>query len=345
MTVATLLYSNAQVRDELKVNRDMLKVSRDELRVSQEGQITDRYTAAVENLGNEAMDVRLGGVYALQRIMQDSRRDQPTIANVLASYVRAHAIRPPSESSREVPADALAALKVLVNRNPRLDGDFTLDLRQTHLAGVDLNTSLLGKPGRCANLELVNFRGADLTSADLTGVLMHEATLQGTNLSKANMRGADLTEATLIGTKLKDARLFDADLTGVFISGATLANADLGLAALRSARVFAVDLTHARLRGADLRGTSFHLSDLRGANLESANLMGANLMTARVAKAQVLSAVINSKTLLPQVLFRDRDVQRRIADVEALIRKDPDHFSKEAPTPFICSSPAGGSVR
>ncbi|WP_371621563.1 hypothetical protein OG245_00620 [Streptomyces sp. NBC_01116] len=43
-----------------------------------EGQITDRYTAAVGNLGEDKMDVRLGGIYALERIMQDSRRDQPT---------------------------------------------------------------------------------------------------------------------------------------------------------------------------------------------------------------------------------------------------------------------------
>jgi hypothetical protein len=56
-----------------------------------EGQITDRYTAAITNLGAQEMDVRLGGICALQRIMQDSHRDQPTIVEVLSAYVRGRA--------------------------------------------------------------------------------------------------------------------------------------------------------------------------------------------------------------------------------------------------------------
>ncbi len=68
VSVVSLNYtqqSNEQVREELAI-------SREELAVTREGQITDRYTAAVTNLGDSAMDVRLGGIYALQRIMQDS---------------------------------------------------------------------------------------------------------------------------------------------------------------------------------------------------------------------------------------------------------------------------------
>ncbi|MFE3144584.1 hypothetical protein [Streptomyces scopuliridis] len=69
--------------------------ARDDRALAKEGQITDRYTAAVGNLGEDTMDVRLGGIYALQRITQDSRRDQPTIANVLATYIRTHAAKSP----------------------------------------------------------------------------------------------------------------------------------------------------------------------------------------------------------------------------------------------------------
>jgi hypothetical protein len=43
-----------------------------QLRVTREGQITDRYTKAVEQLGSEHLDVRLGGIYALERIARDS---------------------------------------------------------------------------------------------------------------------------------------------------------------------------------------------------------------------------------------------------------------------------------
>ncbi|MFE5191612.1 hypothetical protein [Streptomyces sp. NPDC056628] len=59
--------------------------------LTREGQVTDRYSAAVANLGADSMDVRLGGIYALQRIMEDSPRDQPSMVAVLSTYVRNHA--------------------------------------------------------------------------------------------------------------------------------------------------------------------------------------------------------------------------------------------------------------
>ena len=36
-----------------------------QMRVTREGQITDRYTKAVDQLGSQHLDVRLGGIYAL----------------------------------------------------------------------------------------------------------------------------------------------------------------------------------------------------------------------------------------------------------------------------------------
>lgn len=54
-----------------------------ELRISEQGQITNRFNAAVSNLGSGSVDVRLGGIYALERIMHDSARDHPTVVSVL----------------------------------------------------------------------------------------------------------------------------------------------------------------------------------------------------------------------------------------------------------------------
>jgi hypothetical protein len=60
-------------------------------RLSREGHITDRYSEAVEQLGSDKIEVRLGGIYALERLMRDSTPDQPTIMETLAAYVRQHA--------------------------------------------------------------------------------------------------------------------------------------------------------------------------------------------------------------------------------------------------------------
>ena len=62
-----------------------------DLQISEQGQITTRFNAAITNLGSASLDVRLGGIYALQRIMQDSSRDQRTVVSVLSAFVRRHA--------------------------------------------------------------------------------------------------------------------------------------------------------------------------------------------------------------------------------------------------------------
>ena len=58
--------------------------------LSREGQVTDRYTKAVEQLGSDKIDVRIGGIYALERIARDSARDHPTAMEVLTAFIRDH---------------------------------------------------------------------------------------------------------------------------------------------------------------------------------------------------------------------------------------------------------------
>ncbi|HXT93389.1 MAG TPA: hypothetical protein VN714_29505 [Trebonia sp.] len=52
--------------------------------------IRDAALSSGEQLGSDRLDVRLGAIYALERIMIDSERDHPTIVEVLAAFVREH---------------------------------------------------------------------------------------------------------------------------------------------------------------------------------------------------------------------------------------------------------------
>ncbi|WP_237285783.1 pentapeptide repeat-containing protein [Streptomyces niveus] len=199
VAVVGLWYSSIQARDDRALTK--------------EGQITDRYTAAVVNLGSDKMDVRLGGIYALQRIMQDSRRDQPTIANVLATYIRTHAAKLPAKG-QDIPADVDAALTVLAIRDTVHDDTFRLDLRAAKLPGVE--------PSIRAALD-----GADLRDTDLSNAHLAFADLSGADLSGADLNAADLSVAVLTKADLSDAVLGYADLSGADLSGADLSGADL----------------------------------------------------------------------------------------------------------------------
>jgi hypothetical protein len=53
-----------------------------------ERRITELYTKAVEQLGSDKAPVRLGGLYALERLAQDNPSQRQTIVNVICAYLR-----------------------------------------------------------------------------------------------------------------------------------------------------------------------------------------------------------------------------------------------------------------
>ncbi len=69
-------------------------LSRRTFELTEQGQVTDRYTKAIEQLGSEKLDIRIGGIYALERIARDSARDQPTVIEVLTAFIREHSREP-----------------------------------------------------------------------------------------------------------------------------------------------------------------------------------------------------------------------------------------------------------
>ena len=75
-----------------------------QVRISREGQVTERFTRAVDQLGSEHLEVRLGALYALERIARDSTGDRRTIAEVLTAYIRQRTPWPPTEPT-QAPAD------------------------------------------------------------------------------------------------------------------------------------------------------------------------------------------------------------------------------------------------
>jgi hypothetical protein len=69
-------------------------LARRTFRLTEQGQVTDRYTRAVEQLGSEKLDVRIGGIYALERVARDSAIDHPTVMEVLTAFIRGNWIGP-----------------------------------------------------------------------------------------------------------------------------------------------------------------------------------------------------------------------------------------------------------
>jgi hypothetical protein len=203
--------------------------------LSRRGQITDRFLRAVDQLGNTAVYVRTGGVFALEQIALESRVEHRAVMEVLAAFVREGSPNRPPPAGRpmpRVPADVSAALLVLTRRDRRFDRpDTVLDLSDTNLSFLQLPA------------------GTDLRGVDLTGTSLHGARLPGADLRAVDLQGADLVLAHLPRARLAGAVLF----------AATLDHADLGSA----------DLREAYLAGTTLHGTVLIAADLRGAHLDT----------------------------------------------------------------------------
>ena len=62
--------------------------SQAERQLNTERLVTDRFAKAGEQLGSQNTDVRLVGIYSLERIARDSPKDHWTVMEVLTAYVR-----------------------------------------------------------------------------------------------------------------------------------------------------------------------------------------------------------------------------------------------------------------
>jgi hypothetical protein len=201
--------------------------NREELRLNREGQVTERFTRATEQLGSGTLGVRLGGIYALERIAKDSPRDHGPIMEVLTAFIRERARwrgdLPPAEGTQspKPPADIQASLTVLGRRvidpkwrEPNLDL-FLADLRWAWLYKAHLKrAALVGARLERAVLIGAHLEGADLNHAHLEGAVLREAHLEGANLSGAHLEGADLSGAHLSEANLDGAVLHEANLEG-----------------------------------------------------------------------------------------------------------------------------------
>jgi hypothetical protein len=198
--------------------------------LNREGQITERFTRAVEQLGDdEKLDVRLGGIYALERIARDSRTHYEPAIEVLAAFLREHADwRPPGDEKLGLPDD-LQAAATAVGRRDRTNERPSYRLNLTR---VDLSHAWLGE----ADLAHARLNRANLSAVDLTGANLSGATLSGADLTATELSGADLSSAYITRAVLFAANLSGADLTGADLSGAELGEASLTGVDLSSVR-------------------------------------------------------------------------------------------------------------
>lgn len=305
---------------QLRNAQEQLRNAQEELSLTREGQITERFTRAIDQLGNGSLEIKLGGIYALERIARDSpERDYGTVMKVLAAYVREKArwtaetrsvsSLPSTEASDQnggtdqykepslhlPPTDIQSILDVFT----QLEGN-----RLAHLERVEPNPFVFthqppretdpGEKQLLAN-RLEEAMHLDLRGTDLRGANLREAHLEGADLSGAHLERADLMYAHLEGATLSGAHLEGANLSSAHLERALFHTAHV--AALNQKSLRAVDFVEAHLEGANLSGAHLEGADLMYAHLKEADLSGAYLRGAILLGAYMKSATLSGADL------------------------------------------------
>ncbi|MCA8834408.1 MAG: pentapeptide repeat-containing protein [Proteobacteria bacterium] len=176
--------------------------------IAEQGLITDRINKAVENLGKSKNDipvieVRIGALYALERIAKDSERDHVQIVEIFCAYIRTNSSNDDKKIIKNPLRDDIQeALTIIGRRETWSKGKSRLEIER--IQGMRLN-----------------FFNCYLKEAELYFANLSHANFYKANLQDAWLNGVDLSRARLI-----DADITDADLTDAKTSGAHAQNGD-----------------------------------------------------------------------------------------------------------------------
>ena len=203
-------------------------------RVAEQSLLNERYQRGAEMLGNKVLAVRLGGIYALQRLAKEHPEEYHVqIMRLLCAFVRIPTLDgteypdPDRLGTEEVVEthnaeigfrprqDVEAAMEAISSRSKEgisleRDAEFYLDLRGAQLGGLNL-----------MNIKEVDLSWANLSSANLS----HLNLRSHADMSWIHAVNANFSDAGLVDVNLSVVRFWGADLSRTILAGANLSGA------------------------------------------------------------------------------------------------------------------------
>ena len=223
--IVSLLFTWRSTENTLRSTENTLNISAETLRQSQKRDVqqqqkdlAERFFRANEQLASNSIYTRIGAVYLLGQIANDSEEYYWRVMQALTDFTRARsttegAIQPRSKC----PEDIQAAMNVFGWRKRKF-GPGGGENQRLELHEADLRWLLLkDKEMDGGKRDGAHLEGAQLWSANLERANLRGVHLEGTILSGANLKHAYLSGAFFSAT----TDLADADLEGADLSHAT----------------------------------------------------------------------------------------------------------------------------
>ena len=179
------------------------------------GHITDRYAKSVEQLGHDNLDVRIGGIFALENCLRFSDRPSDGCRDIDNFCSRAYACGFSYPKSVPITADVQAALSVL-GRRPGVEEErhalnfYNCGLKDADLGNSDLRRAMFDY----SMLADVRFYRSRLDNADLSLCKAEGASFNGVSARAAGFVHSVYRNCWFINADFTDADFYGCDLTG-----------------------------------------------------------------------------------------------------------------------------------
>lgn len=299
---------------------EQLSISTRQLKINEEGQVTERFTKAVALLGSGNVEVRLAGLYALERISKDARKaylenkrasDNSNTGNPNPKQTPANSTGAENATPNQTPANSTGAENANPNQTPANNPDVeNANPKQTPAN----NTGASQNSNTAALKDAKDFKENYWTIMELIASYVRErsktpAARTGTPAPTGTARKieADIQAAlTILGRRIG---LNDRDDPGdsLDLRGAILPGADLSGLNFRDAKFTGANLTGVTLRSTNLSDAVMVDAILSNAHISQTIMAKANLSSAKLNFA-VLSSVNLTEATLEETDFSDADL-------------------------------------
>lgn len=210
-----------------------------------------------ETITEPNLEVRIGGILALERIGKQNPSEHIQIMEILCAYIRENARQQvasdvrldaegiPTSNKLVFPRDDIASALTVIARRPK-------SLRAVEQKPHETD----GKPFRL-NFFGADFRGIKLRNRDFESANLERSLLQGADFSDSKLQRASLKAAKMQRASFAHAKMQRVNLDFVVAQQTSFFNADLRGATVLMAKMQGAVLSSARMQGAGLTHVEF----------------------------------------------------------------------------------------
>jgi len=263
---------------------------------------SERFTRAIELLGNNEILKQTGGAFALESIAETDPDDYRwATVNVFAAFIKTNRSASGTGSPTVDPSVAptpsnLASPTPGPSVSPGTTPTATPQLASSP---TPLAVRPMSNASRDLIQEMLSFIGKDEKNPSPDIPL---------NLSLTDLRNFDMRGGHFEFVNFRGLSGFAIDFTGAYLKRADFQHSDqpYNVSNLKCGKFNAADLDGARFNGANLQGVRFNKAKLsKNTTFDQADLTGANFQgtdlsqVERLTQAQIDSAMLDASTILP----------------------------------------------